>query len=62
MKTANEIHDEEWESVLQDKQYILVCVEILYKADYHIQVVSVEYVDYNENVYQALVHVDAEDG
>ena len=60
--SAKEIHFEEWEKSSREKQEIFVWLEMLFRADYHVKVVPVEFVEYDEDMYQALVEIDAANG
>ena len=60
--SAKEVHFEEWEKSSREKQEILVWLEMLFRADYHVKVVPVEFVEYDEDMYQALVEMDAANG
>ncbi len=59
---AERIHEEEWNSLTEEKKEIYVWMEMLILADYHIKVIPVEFVDYDEGVYQALVYIEADNG
>ncbi len=59
---AKEVHLEEWDSSSREEKDVLVWLEMLAKANYHVKVVPVEFVEYDECVYDALVEMDAANG
>ena len=61
-EVAAKVHQEEWDNVSKEKQNILVWLEMLARADYHVKVVPVEFIEYDETVYEALVKIDAMNG